>query len=490
MNPSVEPQLLYALWREDFGAFFEKVFTHTHNGRTIDPGWHIDAMVYAAEQLLAGKQPRLCVALPPGHLKSVIFSVSLPAWALGRKPATRILCASHSMDLAERNARMFREVIEADWYRATFPEFKISPKCDKATLVATTKGGNRLSASVNSSVTGIRTDLIVVDDPLPAENALSDAIRGNSNEWFDRSIENRLDDKERGPIAIVMQRLHLDDLIGHVLRRDEKWVYLALPAIAEFDEQVPVGGGAFHERKVGEVLCPARESLEFLLRKKQQDPFMFSAQFQQTPIPVEGAMVKRAWFKRYDKVPSRSAFEAIVQSWDCAGKAKMTSDYSAGLTFGVKGDEYFLLDVLKGRWDYPDLRKTVLEYARLHRPITVLIEDTALGTSLLQDFRRTKELRALGVPVKAGYDKVTRLQHQSAKIEQGQLFLPLKASWLADFENELISFPGSTHDDLVDALSQFLRYEQVRKPPMLESRVTLLGGRRLVQYTSDNFHER
>lgn len=487
MNAALSPDVIYALWRKDFGAFFEKVFSHTHGNKALDPGWHLDAMIYAAEQLVAGVAPRLCVALPPGYMKSVIFSVALPAWALGRKPATRILCASHSMDLAERNARMFREVIEADWYRATFPALKISPKCDKATLVATTKGGNRMSASVNTSVTGIRTDLIVVDDPLPAEHALSEAYRKQANEWFDRSIENRLDDKEKGPIAIVMQRLHIDDLIGHVLHRDEKWRYLALPAIAEVDEEIPIGDGLVHKRKVGEVLCPARESLAFLLRKKQADSFMFSAQFQQAPIPVEGAMVKRSWFKRYDKIPSRNALEAIVQSWDCAGKAQMTSDFSAGLTFGVRGDEYYLLDVLKGRWDYPDLRKMVVQYARHHRASTVLIEDTALGTSLLQDFRRTKEIRALGVPVKAGYDKVTRLQHQSAKIEQGQLFLPVSAPWLIDFENELISFPGSKYDDVVDALSQFLRYEQFRKPPMLESRVTLLGGRRLVQYSTPDF---
>ena len=488
MNGTINPEVIYALWREDFGAFFEKAFAFTHGNKALDPGWHLDAMIYAAEQLLAGKTPRLCVALPPGHMKSMIFSVALPAWALGRNPATRILCASHSMDLAERNARMFREVIESDWYRATFPEFKISPKCDKAALVVTTKGGNRMSASVNTSVTGIRTDLIVVDDPLPAEHALSDAYRNHSNQWFDRSIENRLDDKENGPIAIVMQRLHLDDLIGHVLLRDEKWRYLALPAIAEVDEEIPISAGQFHSRKIGEVLCPARESLAFLLRKKQADSFMFSAQFQQSPIPVEGAMVKRAWFKRYDKVPSRNAFDAIVQSWDCAGKAQMTSDFSAGLTFGVKGDEYHLLDVLKGRWDYPDLRKKVLDYARMHRPTTVLIEDTMLGSSLLQDFRRTRELRAIGVPVKAGYDKITRLQHQSAKIEQGQLFLPVSAPWLVDFENELIRFPGSKYDDVVDALSQFLRYEQFRKPPMLECRVTLLGGpRRLVQYSTPGF---
>ena len=487
MSTKSKSSVFYALWRADFRSFFEKVFEQTNPGKKLQPGWHIDAMIYAAVQVASGKQPRQAIALPPGYLKSLIFSVALPAWLLGRDPTKRIICASHSMDLTERNMLLYREIIEAPWYRATFPDFKVSRKCDKAEQIQTTRLGYRLSASVGTSVTGFRADIIIIDDPLPADQALSLAHRNRVINWYDLSIESRLDDRERGAIIIVMQRLHLDDLIGHVLRKDEPWALLALPAIAEFDQNVQIGEGEFHQRLAGDVLCPTRESRQFLERKRTENSFVFAAQYQQAPIPPEGALIKRAWFRRYQKAPSRDAFDSVVQSWDCAGSARTGSDFSVGLCFGIRGQDFYLLDMARGRWEFPDLKHAVITFSRKHRADAVLVENSALGMALIHDLsRRSDLLNVIGIPVRPGYDKVTRLQHQSAKIESGRLYLPRSAPWLPEVEEELLSFPGSRHDDIVDALSQFMMWEHLRNPPELNMTVTFIEmgqRRRLVQYS-------
>jgi predicted phage terminase large subunit-like protein len=185
-------------------------------------------------------------------------------------------------------------------------------------------------------------------------------------------------------------------------------------------------------------------------------------------IPAEGNLISPAWLRSYDVLPEREAGDKIVQSWDCAAKSGELNDYSACITFLVRRNQFYVVDVLREKLTYPELKKKVLQQRDRFAADVVLVEDTGHGTALIQELRDSGSLHAIGIRPEA--DKITRMSAQSAKIEAGQLFLPVKAPWLEDFKTELLAFPAGRHDDMVDALSQFLGWTTRRKP-----RVSLCG---------------
>jgi predicted phage terminase large subunit-like protein len=264
-----------------------------------------------------------------------------------------------------------------------------------------------------------------------------------------------------------MQRLHVDDLVGHVLDKDEMWTHLDLPAIAEEDEAIPLGDGRIHRRKAGEVLHPEREPREVLEElKAAMGSQAFSAQYQQAPIPAGGALIQGDWFRTYVRAPERAPRERVVQSWDTASKAGTTNDYSVCTTWLMRGKDYYLLDVLRMRLEFPDLRRKILSHAAAHAATAVLIEDAGTGTPLIQDLRRQSRLRP--IPIRPERDKIVRLEAQSAVIEAGHVLLPEYAPWLDEFLAELLAFPYGHYDDQVDSMSQFLawaaRHQTVSSP--------------------------
>ena len=251
-----------------------------------------------------------------------------------------------------------------------------------------------------------------------------------------------------------MQRLHQDDLAGVLLRGSEEWKVLSLPAIAEQAEQIPIGNGQVHVRHVGDVLHPAREPRDVLESLRAQlGPETFAAQYQQQPMPPGGAVIKRAWVRRYDYLP---AFGEIIQSWDVANKQGEDNDYSVCTTWLIDEKRYYLIDVLRGRFDFPTLRRKVSEQAKLHEASCILIEDAGVGTALIQEFN-TADFSVIAVT--PAYDKKIRMEIQSAKFENGQVLLPKEAPWLPDLEAELFAFPRGRHDDQVDSISQALGHE-------------------------------
>ena len=260
---------------------------------------------------------------------------------------------------------------------------------------------------------------------------------------------SRLDDKRTGAIVIVMQRVHIDDLTGFVQGMSDAWRVLSLPAIAPIDEFIPLSSTRVHHRKAGEALSQAREPVAVLnsLRLTLGND-AFSAQYQQEPAPPGGAMIKRAWIKRYSDPPPREQWYLVVQSWDTASKGGPDNDWSVCTTWIVTYDrQWFLIDVWRERVDYPELKRAAQTLAHKHKAQRVLIEDAGSGTSLIQELRG----RVSGViAVRPGRDKLTRLSVVSAKFEGRQVHLPERAPWLADFEAELFSFPGSRHDDQCD----------------------------------------
>ena len=253
---------------------------------------------------------------------------------------------------------------------------------------------------------------------------------------------------------------HMDDLTGFLLSHSNEWEVLNLPAIAECDQSIPLWGGARYHRKAGEVLSPEREPLEVLNALKMQiGSDAFSAQYQQTPVPPGGAMIKRHWIKQYDDLPPTSERLLVLQSWDTASKGGPENDWSVCTTWIVARErKFFLWDVWRGRVDYPDLKAQVLHQAMAWRAQRVLVEDTGAGISLVQELRG--HIAGI-IAVKPEKDKATRMSVASSKIEAGRVFLPKEAWWLPDLEAELFAFPGGRHDDQCDSISQALNDEGV-----------------------------
>jgi predicted phage terminase large subunit-like protein len=450
---------LQAVVRSDFRAFLEKTFNTLTPGDTFDTNFHIDAIAFQLERVRRGEIKRLIINMPPRSLKSITASVAFPAYVLGHDPTKRIVAVSYSGELAKKHSNDFRAVIEADWYRETYPSTKIGHFKNTETEIEFTKRGYRLATSVGGTLTGRGGDIIIIDDPLKPDDALSDSRRNAANSWFLNTLLSRLDDKRTGAIVIVMQRVHVDDLTGFVLGLSEGWEVLSLPAIAPHPQSIPIWGGDIYERQAGEPLAP-REPIQVLDELKLQlGSDAFSAQYQQSPMPPGGAMVKRHWVQRYDELPPKSEWTTILQSWDTANKGGPDNDWSVCTTWiFARGNRFFLADVLRGKVDYPTLKSKVASHARAWKANRVLVEDAGAGTMLVQEMRGSVS----GViAVKPDRDKITRMSVASAKIEAGQVFLPTRASWLNDLEEELFSFPGSRHDDQCDSISQALLYHKL-----------------------------
>lgn len=450
------PQEYDALTRLDFNVFVERVFVELNGSTPYLDNFHIGLICAELEAVRAGQQRRLAIALPPRSLKSLVVSVAFPAWLLGHNPTAKIICASYGQQLADDLARDCRQVMRSDWYRRLFPATRLASDRQGIANFETSAGGLRHATSVGGALTGLGADIIIVDDPTKPEEVLSDVERARANAWARHTLFTRLNDKATGSIILVMQRLHENDLIGHVSEFTEM-KHVTFSAIAQDREDYTFStpfGVRRHHRGEGEALHPEREPLEVLeeIRKAIGTRF-FSAQYLQMPAPPGGSIVKPEWFSRY-RQSDLPKFDRVIQSWDTASKPSQLSDYSVCTTWGKKDRNIYLLHVLRKRLDYPDLKRTVGDHARAHGASSILIEDCASGIQLIQ------ELRAANVSglqaIKPKGDKVMRMLGQTAQIESGLVFIPVEAPWLEDYLHELMMFPAGRHDDQVDSTSQAL----------------------------------
>jgi predicted phage terminase large subunit-like protein len=467
---------LAALLRSDLRFFVWKSFQTILPGTHYLRNWHIDAIVHQLMRVQAGDISRLLINQPPRPLKSICVSVAYVAWLLGHDPTRRVIVVSYSNELATELHRQFRMVIDAPWYRALFPG--MLPARDSGTELVTTAGGGRYATSVGGTLTGRGADLIIVDDPRKAEESMSEPARKRVIDWYAGTLVSRLNDKENGPIVVVMQRLHENDLAGHLLGQGG-WEHLDLPAIAVEDSVIPLGPGKVM-RWIGDILHPNRESKDALDRIKAEiGSLQFSAQYQQRPVPLEGNLIRREWFRYYDHLPQGSAGR-IVQSWDIAMMTADANDYSVCTTWRMIKSDYYLIDVFHARLQYPDLRRKIASLAAKHGAGPILIENTGPGMALLQDLWRDLP-RGMARPLgqKPEGSKADRMVAQSAKIEAGHVHLPRDADWLDTFLLELLAFPNGRHDDQVDSVSQFLKWASRQQ----SSDFTMVG------LTSEVFHQ-
>jgi hypothetical protein len=287
-----EERKFQALLRSDFRAFVHKAFTTLCPGQNYVSTWHVEAIAWQLERARRGEIRRLIINMPPRSLKSIMASVAFPAFVLGHDPSRRIICVSYSGDLSRKHSNDFRALLESSWYRRTFPNARIGPYKNSETEIELTERGFRLATSVGGTLTGRGGDIIIIDDPLKPDDALSETKRSAANQWFANTLLSRLDDRRTGAIAIVMQRVHMDDRTGFLLSQSSEWELLSFPAIAEFEETIALGNGHSHRRQFGEALS-----------------------------------LKRHWVRRYgDELPPPAEQLMTVQSWDVASKGGPDND--------------------------------------------------------------------------------------------------------------------------------------------------------------------
>jgi len=382
---------------------------------------------------------------PTMNSKSEMASYLMPSWFLGRNPKLKIIQATHNTELAVRFGRKVRDLIDDPHYQEIFPDTKLKDDNKGAGNWQTSAGGEYFAAGVGSAVTGRGADLFVIDDPHSEQDALSETAFDHAYEWYTSGPRQRL--QPGGSIIVVMTRWGKRDLVGRLLAQQasdplaDQWEVVEFPAILPSDE----------------VLWPEFWTKDAMLSIKASLPLpKWSAQWQQKPTSAEAAIVKREWWREWEK-EELPPVKYIIQAYDTAFSKKETADYSAITTWGVFDEDesgreaIILLDARRGRWNFPELKEIAFSEHSYWEPDMVIVEAKASGRPLID------ELQKRGVPAvgfspgrKAGgggVDKTTRMHLVSPLFESGVVWAPSNKRFAEEVIEEVASFPAGDHDD-------------------------------------------
>jgi predicted phage terminase large subunit-like protein len=461
-TPAPPPSPEARACRASLAEFFRRSWHVLEPSTVLVWNWHLQAVCDHVQALLEGRLAKrnLLINVPPGSAKSRIVSVVAPAWMWTQRPTWRAVFASGNPRVSTRDSLYCRQLIESAWYRNTFGiTWSLSDDANTKLLFRNTAGGLRMAVTAGSRITGDRADALFIDDPLDAADAYSESAREAVLEWFDQAFANRLNDLRTGSRCIIMQRLHEEDLAGHLLEREAgDWEHLCIPQEWEESQRRVTSLGWSDPRKAeGELMFPERFPVEVLAQERARlGSSGYAGQHQQRPSAAEGEIFKRSHFGYYKPGEPLPSFSLRVQSWDTAFKEKEEADYSVGFELGKSDRRIFVLDRARGRFAYPALKAHIQEWARRSHPTAVLIEDKASGQSVIQDLRASTMLPIVPVPVDG--DKVTRAHTIVPTYEADVILLPEGAPWIREFLDELHAFPKAAHDDQVDAFVQGVRW--------------------------------
>ena len=430
--------------KEDFLSFVKCVWPDFVEGS------HHRHIADKFNKLATGEINRLIINMPPRHTKSEFASYLLPAWMVGRDPKLKIIQATHTAELAIRFGRKAKNLIDSENYRKIF-KTALQEDSKAAGRWETSAGGEYFAAGVGGAITGRGADLLIIDDPHSEQDAMSKVSLERAYEWYTSGPRQRL--QPGGKIILVMTRWSTKDLTGALVAnqkeaKSDQWHVVEFPAIMD---NGPV--------------WPEYWKLDELEKVKAALPVTkWNAQWMQQPTSEEGAILKREWWQEYDADDIPPIYH-VIQSYDTAFLKKETADYSAITTWGVwypsedSGANLILLDAIKGRYEFPELRRVALEQYRYWNPETVIIEAKASGLPL------TYELRKMDIPVmnftpSKGNDKHARVNAVAPLFESGMIWAP-KQKFAEEVIEECASFPYGDHDDLVDSTTQaIMRFRQ------------------------------
>jgi predicted phage terminase large subunit-like protein len=414
-------------------------------------GSHHKKIADQFNRLAEGKINRLIINMPPRHTKSEFASFLLPAWMIGKNPKLKIIQTTHTTELAVRFGRKAKHLIDSPDYKRFF-KTTLREDSQAAGRWETDQGGEYFAAGVGSAITGRGADLLIIDDPHSEQDAMNPEALERAYEWYTSGPRQRL--QPGGAIVLVMTRWNMKDLTGMLLKsqkelKSDKWEIVEFPAI------LPSGKPVWPEYCKLEELEGVKASLSV---------GKWNSQWMQNPTAEEGSLIKREWWKVWNKayIPP---LQHVIQSYDTAFLKKESADYSAITTWGVfypdqdSPANLILLDAVKERLEFPELRKKAMEQYRYWNPETVIIESKASGLPL------TYELRKMGIPVinfspSRGNDKHARVNAVAPIFESGLIWAP-DEKWAEEVVEECASFPYGDHDDLVDSTTQaIMRFRQ------------------------------
>ena len=430
----------------DFMSFVETMWPSFIHGE------HHALMATKFEEIASGKTKRLIINMPPRHTKSEFASYLLPAWFLGKFPNKKIIQCSNTAELAVGFGRKVRNLVDGDKYAKVFPNVALRSDSKAAGRWSTNANGEYFAIGVGGTVTGKGADLLIIDDPHSEQEAALAAgdpsVFDKVYEWYTSGPRQRL--QPGGSIVVVMTRWSKRDLTGKICqamvdRDGDEWEIISLPAIKRNEKP----------------LWPEFWSYEELDKLRIELPLSkWQAQYQQDPTSEEGALVKREWWRVWDK-ETPPPCDYIIQSWDTAFTKSERADYSACTTWGVfylnedrTDANIILLDAFKERMEFPTLKQRAYDMYKDWEPDSFIVEAKASGAPLIF------ELRRMGIPVQEftptrGNDKISRVNSVSDLFASGKIWAPRKR-WAEEVVEELAAFPNSDHDDLVDSTTQAL----------------------------------
>jgi predicted phage terminase large subunit-like protein len=426
---------------------------------TIDPtpfkdGWHIKVVCDHLEAVYNGDIKRLIINIPPRLGKSLLVSVLYPAWVWINKPDHRFLTGSHGKELAIRDTRKSRQVLQSFWYTSNWKDsFSLSSDQNQKSRYDNDRGGARIAFSIGGLLTGEGGDTIMIDDPLDADDSLNvNAILG-VNEWYSSTLTTRLNSQEDSSIILIMQRLNISDLSGYLLDTN-KFTHLCLPMEFEIERKCKTFMFEDPRTEDGEILWNGitKEGLESL--KLGLGPVNVPGQLQQRPAMKGGNIFKEQDVQYYNDAPG--TYEFILQSWDTAFKKGEDNDYSAMTTWGRIGNKIYLIEAWRGKVEFPELKNIFTQFAEKWRPTLVIVEDKASGQSLYQELQREFKFPLLAIRPEG--DKIARANACTPYFATKRVYLPKDMPDLDAYIQELITFPNNIHDDWVDSTSQAINY--------------------------------
>jgi predicted phage terminase large subunit-like protein len=444
-----------------------KVFVHAF-WRILEPttplqwNWHLDLICDYLTAVKRGQFRRLIINVPPRSMKSLLCTVFYPVWRWCTEPQRRFMFVSYSDELSTDHSVFRRNVLSSEMYRGGCGhQVRFSKDQNLKTQYENTRRGVMFSTSITGSATGKGCDELIVDDPMNAKKAFSDQERESTNRNFDATFRSRLNDPATGVIIVIMQRLHDDDLTGHLLSQEPNaWTHLKLPAEFEQDASwtFPISERTPQQVKAGDLLWEGRFSREVLADLKVAlGSWSYAGQYQQSPAPLKGGIIQREWIRHYRELPSLTGSVRWLQSWDCSFKDTRESDYVVGQVWLRVGAAFYLVDQVRERMDFVRTKQAIQQMtARYPQATAKLIEDKANGPAVISSLR--SEISGI-IPISPTDSKDGRLHAVSPLFQAGNVFLP-EARWVGDFVEELTRFPKAANDDQVDACTQALLYMQ------------------------------
>lgn len=449
----LESQLTFdAILRNDFLAFAQKCFYTIYPNSHFLPNWHHLAIAAALLECTAGIDitRRLLINLPPRHMKSELVSIIFTAWLLAKDPTCTIISVSYGDDLVRKFSRLTRKIMMSAWYQRVFPRTRLSTEKCTETELETTLGGSRRATTVRGEILGHGADYIVIDDPHPVGAKLTANVLKATAEWYSEELVSRLTHRGNGVVIVVMQRAKPNDLAGYLLQGG-MFRQLKLPLIAVEKEKISLGNGLFYERKIGEILHPAwRTARDIEEIKLEISPAVFEAQYQQDPKPNGGSLFNLTNFSRFGNVRPRNEYEYVLQCWDCASSLSEIASYSVCITFGVRAGKLYVLDVWRGRLEYPNLRRKAHELVDKFVPTHIVVEYASVGQSLFPDLREKYGSAVFRHDTSS--DKVSRAEAVLRHVVDGMIALPREAPFLLTLSEEISAFPNGFYDDQVDCI--------------------------------------